>query len=62
LLVPKTAETVRRTFADKLDTTTGRVAQLVVITRLLDRIDRGDPPHLVKQLNGLATAIIDQLT
>jgi hypothetical protein len=62
LLIPKTAETVRRTFADKLDTTTGRVAQLFVITRLLDRIDRGDPPHLIEQLNALAAAIIDQLT
>jgi len=50
LLVPDVAETVRKLFADVLDTPTGRVAQLYVISRLMKRIDGGDHPDLAAPL------------
>lgn len=51
LLVPELAERVYDTFADVLDTETGRRAQLVVAARLLSRIAGGDYPELAGPLN-----------
>lgn len=42
LLVPEVADQVYRTFSDILDSSSGKLAQLYVITRLLRRMDRGD--------------------
>ncbi|WP_132110132.1 phosphotransferase [Actinocrispum wychmicini] len=50
LLVPDIAERVRTTFADILDTSAGRLAQLYVVARLLRRTDRGDYPDLAEPL------------
>lgn len=58
LLVPDVAERVRGLFADLLGTPTGRVAQLYVIARLLDRIEGGDYPELAEPLAQQANALI----
>ncbi|MGI9063521.1 MAG: phosphotransferase [Pseudonocardiaceae bacterium] len=50
LLTPATANKIRSSFADLLDTSTGRTAQLYVIARLLRRIDGGDHPDLAEPL------------
>lgn len=56
LLVPDMAKRVYQMFADILDSSEGRFAQLFVITRLLRRIDQGDfielagPLHHLKKL------------
>ncbi|QSB04890.1 hypothetical protein [Natronoglycomyces albus] len=42
---------IRRHFAHILDTPTGHLAQLLVITRLLLRIETGDHPHLAIPLH-----------
>ena len=59
MLVPEVAEIVRELFADVLDTTTGRVAQLYVIARLLRRIDGGDYPELAAPLTAHAKTLLD---
>lgn len=51
LLVPTVAAQVHDLFADKLDTSSGRVAQLNVAARLLNRIDGGDYPDLAVPLH-----------
>ncbi|GAB3117725.1 hypothetical protein GCM10027160_28670 [Streptomyces calidiresistens] len=58
LLEPATADRVRRTFADLLDTGPGRQAQLVVAAELLQSADRGDHPELVEPLRELVAGII----
>jgi len=58
LLVPDTAEAVHALFADVLDTPTGRIAQLYVVTRLLRRIDAGDHPDLAEPLTRHAHAVL----
>ncbi|MCK2241882.1 MULTISPECIES: phosphotransferase [unclassified Crossiella] len=50
LLIPSAARTVHEVFADVLDTPAGRVAQLCVGARLLNRAAQGDHPELVKPL------------
>lgn len=51
LLVPTIAERVHELFADRLDTPTGRIAQLNVAARLFNRIDGGDYPDLTEPLD-----------
>ena len=46
LLAPTTAAKVHETFADILDTPTGRFAQVYVAGRVLQRIEGGDHPDL----------------
>ena len=58
LLVPDVAERVRALLADLLDTPTGRVAQLYVIARLLDRTEGGDYPELAEPLTKQVNALI----
>ncbi|MEU3450378.1 hypothetical protein AB0H29_24595 [Streptomyces thermolilacinus] len=53
LLAPAFAERVRETFP-VLRTEAGRVAQLIVITELMQSADRGDYPELVGPLQRLA--------
>ncbi|MFJ5985281.1 aminoglycoside phosphotransferase [Lentzea sp. NPDC092896] len=55
LLVPETADRVRTTFADVLDTDAGQLALLYVAARLLHRIDRGDHPDLAAPLRKLVS-------
>lgn len=62
LLHPHTAHEVRDRFAAKLDTPTGRIAQLYVIARLLRRIDGDDFPDLAIPLRNQADALIDSAT
>ncbi|MGW4215321.1 aminoglycoside phosphotransferase [Lentzea sp. NPDC004789] len=50
LLAPDTAERVRDTFADVLNSDAGRLAQLYAAARLLHRIDKGDHPDLATPL------------
>jgi hypothetical protein len=58
LLVPEVADRVYETFADLLDTPSGRVAQLYVVARLLRRIDGGDYPELAQPLMERARSLI----
>jgi len=58
LLHPPTAHDVHDQFAHKLDTSTGRVAQLYVIARLLRRIDGGDFPDLAEPLRDHAEFVM----
>jgi hypothetical protein len=58
LLVPEVADHVHETFADLLDTPSGRVAQLYVVARLLRRIDGGDYPELAQPLMERARSLI----
>ncbi|MET8247789.1 phosphotransferase [Streptomyces sp. NPDC005202] len=53
LLVPDVAQRVRDTFPI-LDTALGRVAQIIVVTELLQSASRGDHPELVPALTALA--------
>ncbi|WP_159029718.1 hypothetical protein [Streptomyces marincola] len=57
LLSPDFARGVRRTFP-VLETTNGRVAQIIVITELLQAASRGDYPELVPYLRALAAELI----
>ncbi len=50
LLVPQTAQHVRDTFADVLDTPQGAIAQIYVCARLLSRAERGDYQQLAPLL------------
>jgi hypothetical protein len=50
LLTPATAARVRTTFADVLDTPSGKIAQLNVAGRLMTRIKKGDLPDLLAPL------------
>ncbi|GAA2640991.1 phosphotransferase [Streptomyces vastus] len=56
LLVPEFAHRIRDTFP-VLKTELGRVAQIVVITELLQSASRGDHPELVPALRALATEL-----
>ncbi|MGW3952504.1 phosphotransferase [Streptomyces sp. NPDC004752] len=56
LLVPTFASRVRDTFP-VLKTETGRVAQIIVITELLQSASRGDHPELVPALRALAAEL-----
>jgi hypothetical protein len=56
LLSPNFAGHVRRTFP-VLDTDNGRVAQIIVITELLQAASRGDYPELVPRLRALAVEL-----
>jgi hypothetical protein len=60
LLAPEIAERVHTTFADVLDSSTGRVAQLYVVARLLRRIDGGDYPDLAGPLDRHARILLDR--
>ncbi|WP_431980825.1 hypothetical protein [Streptomyces qinglanensis] len=53
LLAPDFAARVRETFP-VLDTEAGRVAQIVVVTELMQSASRGDHPELVPALHALA--------
>ncbi|MFE7660543.1 hypothetical protein [Streptomyces celluloflavus] len=53
LLAPAFAERVRETFP-VLDTEAGRVAQIIVITELMQSASRGDHPELVGPLRRMA--------
>ncbi len=57
LLVPDTAERVRDTFADVLNTDAGQLAQLYVAARLLHRVDKGDHPDLATPLRKLTETL-----
>jgi hypothetical protein len=57
LLVPDTAERVRDTFADVLDTDAGQLALLYVAARLLHRVDKGDHPDLAAPLRKLVETL-----
>ncbi|HVK22015.1 MAG TPA: aminoglycoside phosphotransferase [Actinokineospora sp.] len=59
LLVPSIAEQVHELFSDALDTPTGRIAQLTVVARLLNRIDGGDYPDLAEPLQQHARTLLD---
>ncbi len=56
LLVPGFVQRVRDTFP-VLKTEPGRVAQIIVITELLQSASRGDHPKLVPALRALATEL-----
>ncbi|MFD4994699.1 hypothetical protein [Streptomyces buecherae] len=56
LLAPRFAERVRETFP-VLDTEAGRVAQIIVITELMQSASRGDHPELVPALRALAESL-----
>ncbi|MGW1835818.1 hypothetical protein [Streptomyces sp. NPDC002067] len=56
LLAPKVVERIRETFP-VLDTEAGRVAQIIVITDLLQSASRGDHPELVPPLRALAAEL-----
>ncbi|QKW51505.1 phosphotransferase [Streptomyces buecherae] len=56
LLAPHFAERVRETFP-VLDTEAGRVAQIIVITELMQSASRGDHPELVPALRALAEGL-----
>ena len=58
LLVPSAAAKVHEVFTDALDSTTGRLAQLSVITRMLRRADGGDYADLVLPLHRLADRLL----
>lgn len=58
LLVPAVADRVRALFADKLDSTPGRVAQMFVVARLLRRADGGDHPELREPLERHSAQLI----
>lgn len=60
LPTPDVATRVHGTFADLLDTPTGRIAQLYVVARLLRRIDSGDHPELAAPLRSHAYHLIHQ--
>lgn len=57
LLQPNTAQRVRDTFADVLDTGAGRLALVYVAARLLHRVDRGDYPDLAAPLRKLVETL-----
>lgn len=57
LLVPDTAERVRDTFADVLNSDAGQLAQLYVAARLLHRCDKADHPDLAAPLRKLAETL-----
>lgn len=59
LLAPDTARRIRQTFADLLDTPTGRYCQLSAIMFMLHRADNGDYPDLVQPLQQLAARLLD---
>jgi hypothetical protein len=59
LLVPPVAAKVHEVFADTLESPSGRLAQLSVITHLLRRADGGDYPDLVPPLKRLAARLAD---
>ncbi|GAA1231349.1 hypothetical protein GCM10009676_12890 [Prauserella halophila] len=59
LLHPGIAADIRRRFAYKLETPTGRVAQLYATARLLRRIDGGDFPDLAGPLRDHANGLLD---
>ncbi|WP_394620124.1 aminoglycoside phosphotransferase [Lentzea sp. JNUCC 0626] len=50
LLVPEMVERVWSVFGDVLESKAGRLAQIYVASRLLQRIDKGDHPDLVPAL------------
>ncbi|GAA3891112.1 hypothetical protein GCM10022243_65000 [Saccharothrix violaceirubra] len=58
LLVPDVAERVRAVFADVLDTSAGRVAQLYVVARLRRRVDGGEYPDLAGPLDRLTSSLL----
>lgn len=62
LLVPEVVRQVRELFADKLDTQSGRLAQLSAIARLLRRADSGDHPELREPLMKLGDALLEGRT
>jgi hypothetical protein len=60
LLVPAVAERVHATFADVLDTPTGRTAQRAVVARMLARVGGGDYPEMDKPLGRHAAVLAEQ--
>lgn len=58
LLAPRTAAAVYAAFADILDTTAGRFAQLAITTELLQSCTRGDNLELQDALEGRLRALI----
>jgi hypothetical protein len=59
LLVTDITDRVHDTFADMLDTSAGRLAQLFVVARLLRRIDQGDYPDLAEPLTQHARILLE---
>jgi hypothetical protein len=60
LLVPEVAERVHALFADVLDTTAGRLAQLYAVARLRRRVEGGEYPDLAEPLDRHARTLLDQ--
>ncbi|WP_313888308.1 aminoglycoside phosphotransferase [Lentzea alba] len=58
LLVPEMVERVRSVFADALESESGRIAQLYVVSRLFRRIDKGDHPDLATALAAHADTLM----
>jgi hypothetical protein len=58
LLAPSTARRIHATFADKLNSPAGTIAQLYVAARLLERADHGDHPDLIGPLHALAEGLV----
>jgi hypothetical protein len=58
LLAPNMTGRVHDTFADVLDSPTGRIAQLFVACRLLRRIEQGDYPDLAEPLREHARSLL----
>ncbi|OXM50257.1 aminoglycoside phosphotransferase [Amycolatopsis thailandensis] len=61
LLQPDTAEQVHERFADRLDTYSGRIAQLAAITKLLCRVEDGDHLDLARPLHQHAATVLRHL-
>ena len=60
LLVPETAAEVRHRLGHVLGTPAGRFAELVVITELLQSVDRGDHLELERALRARLTRLLGQ--
>ncbi len=58
LLVPEMVQQVRSVFADALESESGRIAQLYVVSRLFHRIDKGDHPDLATALAAHADTLM----
>lgn len=61
LLAPDTATQIHATFADTLDTPSGRIATLAATVRFLRFADDGQHLELARPLRALAAAAIDRL-
>ena len=58
LLVPEMVERVRSVFGDVLESESGRLAQLYVVSRLFRRMGMGDHPDLATALAAHAETLM----